>query len=454
MTYKELKELERIEAIRLVCPPEYKLTVGDENLFPEKSEVIVFGGNYSDSDDDIVNFINEFVHPETEKDVQDFFRDIAKSITHDPVLADNEAMKAVTINYKLLYKQHIFLYSSPDKLGDWSKAKGTYIWLTEILTKRRHEQFLKIKKPMDSFALDEISLKIKKVYGFSDLEIIYLQYFCSQSKLDDLDPSNNTFLYCWSKKKRTGKTTVSSYIVSFLNGEISGDASEHSSSLPVEMMYDKFDKPNAISSRATLLDEAAHHDMTKVYNSFKQIITSNSCKIEFKYKNGKQTVRCHRNYVMNSNDAPEYFVMDEEERRILPIHFNKPELMEFSDIKDMWYKFVLECNFSTRRMQEIYDNIIQPNSQVGDTSNIMMEFRDIFTKEKINGLDVNCSYFNVSQVMKLPEIVANRKITRRLVKDVLISLYGLPDKNQRFYKLNREILSGETIDQKPEDLPF
>ena len=142
--------------------------------------------------------------------------------------------------------------------------------------------------------------------------------------------------------------------------------------------------------------------------------------------------------------------MDEKERRILPIHFKKPESMEFPDIKEMWYKFVLECNFSIRRMQEIYDNIIQPNSQVGDTSNIMMEFRDIFTKEKINGLDINCSYFNVSQAMKLPEIVANKKITRRLVKDVLISLYGLPDKNQRFSIHARDLIEGT----KPEDLPF
>ena len=450
MTYKELKELERIEAIKLVCPPEYKLTVGDENLFPEKSEVIVFGGNYSDSDDDIVNFINEFVHPETEKDVQDFFRDIAKSITHDPVLADNEAMKAVTINYKLLYKQHIFLYSSPDKLGDWSKAKGTYIWLTEILTKRRHEQFLKIKKPMDSFALDEISLKIKKVYGFSDLEIIYLQYFCSQSKLDDLDPSINTFLYCWSTEQMTGKTTVTSYIIAFLNGEISGKADNHKSKLKNEMQFDKFSQPNAISSRATLIAEGGFFDMSKVYEDFKQMITSNSCEIEFKYKNGKITKRCFRNYGVTSNIPPEYFVMDEKERRILPIHFKKPEAMEFHDIKEMWYKFVLECNLSASRLQEIYYGIIHPNSQVGDTSNVMMEFKDIFTREKINGLNPGLSYFNVSQVMKLPEIVANKKITRRLVKDVLISLYGLPDKNQRFSIHARDLIEGT----KPEDLPF
>jgi len=449
MTYEELKKLDRKDAVKMVLkdPSKYK----KEYLInvPENPHVIVFGGKYNESNEMIIQFINEYIQPKSEKDVQYFFLDMTYSIIYDPILSDNEKLKLVSIEYKMLYKQYLILFSSPDKRFDWSNDRGSFIWYTELLPMRRREQFLKIVKEQNSYSLDTISNKIKKVYDFSDIEMVYLQYFCSQTKLDDLDPSNNTFLYCWSKEKRTGKTTVSSYIVSFLNGETSGDASEHKSTLSVEMLYDKFDKPNSISSRCTLIDEGGHHDMTKVYDSFKQMITSNSCKIEFKYKNGKISKRCYRNYVMTSNTPPEYFVMDEEERRILPIHFCKPEKMTWDALKKMWYEFILECNLSVKRLEEIYENIIQPNSQGGESSNIMTEFIDIFTPPRINSINGIASYFNISQVMLLPEIFANKKIPRQLVKDVIIRLYGLPDKSQRFYKANRHMQDGETKIELP-----
>jgi len=65
MTYKQLKELDREEAIKMVTvmPKGYKLTTMDLNCFPDKSDVIVFGGNYWKSNDLTADFINEFIEP-------------------------------------------------------------------------------------------------------------------------------------------------------------------------------------------------------------------------------------------------------------------------------------------------------------------------------------------------------------------------------------------------------
>jgi len=456
MEYETLKELDRENAIQKVTPEGTKLNSTIVNQFPEYPDVIVFGGNYWKSNELISDFIDRYIDPKSETDISSFLQEIAYRIVSDPGLAEQETRKNKNIDYQLIYRQHYSLYRSPDMLFDWSESKGTFIWFEHILPKRRQKQFAKIIKDQDDEKLTEISDRIKKIYNFSDLEIIYLQYFCSQTKLDDLDPSLNTVLYLWSKEKMTGKTTISEYICSFLNGECKKNADAHKSNLGREMQLGRFDIPTAINSRCTILDEAGFHDMTKVYDKFKSMITSNTCEVEYKYKSSHRPKKCHRNYLMTSNFDPIIFVKDEEERRILSIHFTKPEQTSFEKLEKIWHEFVFECNFSKLKLESIYQESILPNSQAGDIKYVMMELKDILSKDRITACTPS-GYFSVSNIMLFPEIIT-QKTPRNVVKEVLMRLYGEPDKCQRFYKGRREI-QGDVEDilseeNKKIELPF
>lgn len=449
MNYDGLKKVERLEAIRLVLPPGTDLTDRIIESFPYFPEVIIFGGNYWKSNDLIADFINEYVKPKSEKDITKFLQDIVDRITSDPYLYDSDARKTVNIDYKRLYSQHASLYKSPDSLFDWAELKGDFMWFEYILSKRRAEQFENIVKEYDEDAMIKVARKIKQIYDFTEREITYLQYFCSQAKLEDLDPSFNTFLYLWSDEQFTGKSTVASYICSFLNGEKTRNVDPHKSKLEIEMQFAKFDRPKGVTSRCVFIDEGGFYDMKKTYNNFKDTITSNSCEIEYKFKNSRRTKRCYRNYIMTANPDPIYFVHADKERRILPIHFSKPENVSFAQLEKIWYEFVLECNIPAERMSEIYNNVVQPNSQAGENQNIILELKDIFTKERINAC-ISTSYFSISNLMTFSEVINQKNsIDRKLIKEAIIQMYGKPDASQRFYKVNRIILESEAAEVLP-----
>lgn len=452
MNYDELKKLDREVAIKMVIPKGVKIDTKISNMFPMSPEVIVYGGHYWKSNDLIAEFVNEFIQPENEQEICDFLQDIAYKISADTVLSNNDLRKNVNIDYSIIFDQYNrMIRRSPNTLFTWAKSTSTYLWFEYILPKQRQEQFIKIVKEQDTEKLNEIASRVKQIYGFSDIEIIYLKYFCSQSKLNNLDVSLNTVLYFWSKQKMTGKSTIAAYICSFLNGETKRNESPHKSNLSREMQLKQFDIPCAVNSRCTMLDEAAFHDMTKTYEKFKSMITSNSCEIEYKYQSSHIPRVCYRNYIFTSNDDPLFFVKDVNERRILSIHFSKPEQVCFEELEKLWFEFVLECNYSKLKLEQIYHEIIMPNAQDGDLKYIMTELKDIMSFDKIN----NCTqtgYFSVSNIMLFPEIIT-QKIPRNIVKEVLIKLYGQPDSSQRFYKIRRINADLEEI-QKTIEMPF
>lgn len=452
MNYSALKRLDRIDAARMVL--EGEVSLGDKrlNYLPYYPDVVVYGDTYAESYDGIADFLIKYVQPESERDVSIFFEQIARRIVSDPLLDDSETRKHIHVNYRILYTQHFSLFKKPDTLSEWAEMRGTYFWYEYIIIARREAEFKKIIKKHDDDELLKISYKIRKVYGFSDREMTYLQYFCSIAKLDDVDSSLNVSLYNWSKKKFTGKSTVSEYICSFLNGETTKNADKYKSDLATEMQIGRFDIPVATTARCVMLDEAGFKDMSKTYNKLKTVITSNTCNIEYKYKSSKKPKKCHRNYIWTSNDDPIYLVKDEEERRILSVHFKKPEKMSFAELEKMWYKFVLECNFDEKRLTEIYENVIEPNPQAGESKLIIEELKDILSHERINSL-TSKSYFSLSNVMTMPEITQQKNdINRKLVKEALIQLYGSPDPSQRFHKSNRAIM--ENCSNSELDLPF
>lgn len=83
-------------------------------------------------------------------------------------------------------------------------------------------------------------------------------------------------------------------------------------------------------------------------------------------------------------------------------------------------------------------NIATTSNNVLDEN---LDLVDIFSRERINNCTVN-SYFSVSNVMGIKEVV-EKKLPRKIVKGILIKLYGEPDKFQRFYKSRREIIDND-----------
>lgn len=209
MTYDELKEVDRLDTIIKVIEEGTVIKDSTLSLFPLFPDVIIFGDEAWKTNEGIAQFIADFVHPVDEKCVSRFFQEIALRIVSDPYLDDNDTRKNLHVKYRLLYNQHYSLFKKPDALSEWAEMRGVYFWHEYIIQSKRAEQFKRIIKKQDDDELFKISYKIKRVYGFTDREITYLQYFCSQAKLNDLDSSLNVALYNWSKKKKTGKSTVS-----------------------------------------------------------------------------------------------------------------------------------------------------------------------------------------------------------------------------------------------------
>lgn len=83
-------------------------------------------------------------------------------------------------------------------------------------------------------------------------------------------------------------------------------------------------------------------------------------------------------------------------------------------------------------------NIATTSNNVLDEN---LDLVDIFSRERINNCTVN-SYFSVSNVMGIKEVI-EKKLPRKIVKGILIKLYGEPDKFQRFYKSRREIIDND-----------
>lgn len=450
MTYDQLKEMDRETAIKIISPSITEINTRIENAYPANSDIIIFGG-YWRTDELVAKFIDEYVDPKSEKDITNFFHELVYRICSDGSMYNQKQRDNLERDYQLIFQQYGKMYNHPDSVANWAESKATYIWFEYILPNRRKEQFLKIKKQHDIERLKEVSAKIKEIYNFTDLEIIYLEYFCSQTKLDELDPSLNTLLYFWSKEKNTGKTTIGSYLCSYLNGECCLNADQHKSELAVEMQIRNFDRPVGIDSQCVLLDEAGFHDMTKSYDRFKTMITSNSCKIEYKFKNSRHTKKCNRNYIMTANHDPIHLVKDETERRVLGVHFTKPKQLEHKELVKIWYDFVLECNLSELKLRVLYNEVILPNAQNGEQLHIILELCDIFSEGRMETVG-NGFYFSISNVMTMPEVIA-QKLSRKIVKEVLLKLYGEPDCNQRFIKSHRIEIDYSGL-PKPIEIPF
>jgi hypothetical protein len=224
-------------------------------------------------------------------------------------------------------------------------------WYGEMAAKRLNERINKMFSiEPDKIIFDEVVLKIKDIWDYSDIEIDSLRYFVCQSKDRGrtINPSQNKQIYLWSKTKETGKTSIARAIVSILNGEHNThDASKFESTLGRELQYGAHDLPLAATYNAVILDEAMPNDSKKVYGQLKAMLTSSGCDYNPKF-NTTIHVECHRNYIFTSNNCISDYIKDDSDRRFVIVEpKKKPKQIEFSEIYDIWKLF---CIHATPRL--------------------------------------------------------------------------------------------------------
>lgn len=248
--------------------------------------------------------------------------------------------------------------------------------LAQMHLKERTDKMF-ANKP-DDVRFNEAVKKVKSVWGFSDNDIDALRYFVCQTRHEGHNPSMNKSIYLWAEEKQTGKTTIARAIVSVLNGEENMDnAGKYESTLAKEMQYNEHDIPLAASCNAVILDESMPKDTSKAYGQIKQMLTSNSCQYNQKFKDVR-TISAKRFYFCTSNEDIADFVQDKTERRFYAIHLNnQPIQLSFDEIYKIWKDF---CVNATPRMddwQAWYNTIDHVNGLASEEINYHINrFRD------------------------------------------------------------------------------
>ena len=222
--------------------------------------------------------------------------------------------------------------------------------------KERTDKMFSVKP--DEAKFNAVVEKIKDVWGFTDKDVDALRYFVCQTRHENHNPSMNKSIYLWSEEKQTGKTTIARAIVSVLNGEESMDnAGKYESTLAKEMQYNVHDIPLAASCNAVILDESMPKDTSKAYGQIKQMLTSNSCQYNQKYKDVRM-ISAKRFYFCTSNENISDFVQDKTERRFYSIHLNRhPKQLSFNEIYEIWREFCVNATPRLDDWQAWYNSI-------------------------------------------------------------------------------------------------
>lgn len=448
--------MDRIEAIiKVTGLDESRLTDFVLSQFPDDPDVILFGGMKGDlysylQDKDIKSL----------SDIENILKELPHKIVGDSVLSNSALRGNCNYIYRdVLYRQYTRILSSYKGIAEFSTGESIRLWFEHFLPAIREKNIPKIIKEQDDDALKEASKKLCEVYDLEPLDLLYLQYFCSHCKTD-IDSSRNICLWTWSEEQDTGKTTIAQYITAFLNGETDRNIDEFNSKIGREMQIkSRFDIPKATVNTCTMLDEVGEDDIKKYYSDFKTMITQKGCDVEYKYVSGLFPKKANFKYIATSNYSPEFAIQDKTERRIVTIKWKRPKkTLSFSQIRDLWYEFVLECNFSNKKLHEIYTDYIKTNPQKSDVLNQNIELDDFLTNEKLRTIVDNQGYFTVMRIMSMSDI-AQLRLTRRMLTDVLVSRFGEPDKKRRWKLRNEWEMLDEDEDARTEDtnyqeLPF
>ena len=272
-------------------------------------------------------------------------------------------------------------YQNAKKTADgWrTKAKDKLDYLTTVVELEQEKTTKKnaldkVRQAFDKTKFVDIRAKLLEVYNFDKNEIEMIDYFISQCKQEKQDPSRNIALMFYSNQ-RTGKSTVARAFCESLNGTLTN----HKSTLARELQYRNFDRPFAIQNNCTLLDEAQHKDMSGVYGQLKEILTSNSCSVEYKFRNELVEYKCKRNYIFCTNNHPYSIIKSEKERRFAVIDFNdkiRKQLTE-KQVFELWNEYICAVNYDEKQHSERYSELLERIWYAGEDSEIIENCREM-----------------------------------------------------------------------------
>ena len=280
-----------------------------------------------------------------------------------------------------IFKEYNHRYQNAKKTADnWRvKANDKLDYLVanislndEIKTKRLALD--KVRSAFDKQKFVEVRARLLEAYNFSKDEIEMIDYFISQSKQPTQDPSRNIALLFFSDQ-RTGKSTVARAFCQSLNGTLVN----HKSTLSRELQFRNFDKPFAIQNNCTLMDEVQFKDMHGIYGTLKEILTSNSCSVEYKFKNELLEFPCRRMYIFCTNKHPKSVIKEEKERRFAVINFNnkiKKQLTE-NEVFDLWHEYICAVNYEKDLHSERYAELLAKIWYAGEESEIVENCREM-----------------------------------------------------------------------------
>lgn len=423
--------LSRDEAIsRVTGFDEFALNDTMRKMFPMSPEVIVLGG----LEGNLYKFC-ELFSPKSVGDIDTILGQLPLLIVGDDVLSNQEMRSKCNFIFRdVLYVQYKRILSKYSGLTEFVNSEGTRLWFDDFLPKIRAERLPKIRKEHNEESYQAARDKVSEVYSLTDRDLDLLTYFCSHCKQGiDLDSSKNVCLWIWSKEQNTGKTTISQYITAFLNGEMDRNIDEFNSTIETEMQTrSRFAIPKATTNVCTMLDEISLDAMLKNYTAFKNIITQRGCEVEYKYISRLYPKQANFKYICTSNYSPEFAIADETERRIITIKWTTPKKkLDFPAIKQLWYEFVLECNWDKERLFQFYDEEIKTTPQTSDVQSEMIELSDFLTYGVLANASDAQGFFTTLRVKTIPEISLCR-FSRKFIKDTLVKQFGEPDKKGRW----------------------
>jgi hypothetical protein len=345
-----------------------------------------------------------------------------------------------TNNKKIPLLKNFFHYcnsiSQRDAINKEAGKIAEQAWYGELARKRLKDRTKKMfSKTPDIGKFNEVSIKIMKIWGFSQEDINALRYFVCQAKNETHNPSMNKEIYLWSNKKRTGKTTLAKTIVCILNGEKSiENAGFYESFLAKEMQYNPHELPKSSFCNAVYLDEAIPKDSVRMYGQMKQMLTSNSCNFNQKY-GSISTIPCRRNYIFTSNEDISDFVQDEKERRFYAINMQKmPEQISFKEIYDIWTDFCVNATPPMDSWQDWYNSF-------KDVEGIRAKDKDYFvTAIKSDNL-LSDIIEGIRKYYVSPPLFHNHLIKGKITRDekkainaAIVELFGEPYTQNRWKK--------------------
>lgn len=315
--------------------------------------------------------------------------------------------------------------------------------------KERTDKMFKVEPNKEKF--EAIVERIKKVWGFNDKDIDSLRYFVCQTKHENHNPSMNKSIYLWSEEKQTGKTTIARAIVSVLNGEENMDnAGKYESTLAKEMQYNVHDIPMAASCNAVILDESMPKDTSKAYGQIKQMLTSNSCQFNQKFRE-IITLSTKRFYFCTSNENISEFIQDRIERRFCSIRLERTPLqLSFEEIYEIWKEFCVNATPRFDDWQMWYNSIDHVTGLATEEINYYInKFRD----DPV----ILQTIYNAEGTYITPPVIADVAVKgkattkeRKAVIGALDKLVGAPPENRKS-KYKRSELIEAILNLKKED---